>query len=89
MCSSDLAAYKAAVAPDEFKVVGTLNGGWPDTAQIAVATKKGNELAPAITAALNHAIEDGSYTEVLERWGLTDEAIPASETNPPGLPKTE
>jgi len=83
------AAYKAAVAPDEFKVVGTLNGGWPDTAQIAVATKKGNELAPAITAALNHAIEDGSYTEVLERWGLTDEAIPASETNPPGLPKTE
>lgn len=83
------AAYKAAVAPEDFTVVGTLNGGWPDTAQIAVGTKKGNELAPAITAALNHAIEDGSYAEVLERWGLTEEAIDASETNPAGLPKTE
>ena len=28
------------------------------------------------------------YTEVLERWGLQDEAIDKSETNPPGLPKT-
>lgn len=83
------AAYKAKVSPQEFAVVGTLNGGWPDTAQIAVGTKKGNDLAPAITAALNHAIEDGSYAQVLERWGLEGEAVTASETNPPGLPKTE
>ncbi len=82
-------AYQAAISPQDFKVVGTLNGGWPDTAQIAVATKKGNEVAPAITAALNHAIEDGTYLEVLERWGLESEAISTSETNPPGLPKTE
>jgi len=81
------AAYKAVVSPDEFKVIGTLNGGWPATAQIAVGTKKGNELAPAITAALNHAIEDGSYAKVLERWGLTAEGIAKSETNPAGLPK--
>jgi len=52
-----------------------------------VGTKKGNELAPAITAALNHAFADGSYAKVLERWGLTAEAIQKSETNPPGLPK--
>jgi polar amino acid transport system substrate-binding protein len=83
------AAYKAAVSPEDFKVVGTLNGGWPATAQIAVGTLKGNGLAPAVTAALNHAIEDGSYTKVLERWGLQDESIPTSETNPPGLPKTD
>jgi polar amino acid transport system substrate-binding protein len=80
-------AYSAATAPDQYKVVGTLNGGWPATAQIAVATLKGSDLAPAVTAALNHAIEDGSYAKVLDRWGLADEAIPASETNPPGLPK--
>jgi polar amino acid transport system substrate-binding protein len=79
------AAYKAATAPDDFTVVGTVNGGWPDTAQIAVATAKGNGLAPAITAALNGAIADGSYAEVLERWGLGSEAIEQSETNPPGL----
>ncbi|WP_029292207.1 ABC transporter substrate-binding protein [Cellulomonas sp. HZM] len=81
------AAYKAAVDPDTFKVIGTLNGGWPDKAQIAVGTKKGSELAPAVTAALNHAFDDGSYAKVLERWGLTAESIEKSETNPPGLPK--
>jgi polar amino acid transport system substrate-binding protein len=79
------AAYKAATAPKDFRVVGTVNGGWPDTAQIAVATAKGNGLAPAITAALNAAIADGSYAKVLERWGLTSEAVEKSETNPPGL----
>jgi len=82
-------AYQAAISPQDFKVVGTLNGGWPDTAQIAVATKKGNEVAPAITAAINHAIEDGTYLEVLQRWGLESEAVEESQTNPPGLPKTE
>lgn len=81
-------AYKAAVAPQDFKVVGTVNGGWPETAQIAAATLKGNDLAPAITAAINHAIEDGAYDEVLERWGLTEEAVTESETNPAGLPKS-
>ena len=80
------AAYKAATAPDDFTVVGTVSGGWPETAQIAVATAKGNGLAPAITAALNAAIDDGSYAKVLKRWGLTSESIDRSETNPPGLP---
>jgi polar amino acid transport system substrate-binding protein len=79
------AAYKAATAPDDFTVVGTVNGGWPDTAEIAIATAKGNGLAPAFTEALNGAIADGSYQQVLERWGLTSEAIDQSETNPPGL----
>jgi polar amino acid transport system substrate-binding protein len=80
------AAYKAATAPDDFTVVGTVNGGWPETAQIAVATAKGNGLAPAVTAALNASIDDGSYAKVLQRWGLTSESIDRSETNPPGLP---
>jgi polar amino acid transport system substrate-binding protein len=81
------AAYKAAVSPQDFEVVGTVNGGWPETAQIAVATAKGNGLAEAITAALDHAVDNGSYADVLERWGLTSESIETSETNPPGLPK--
>jgi polar amino acid transport system substrate-binding protein len=80
------AAYKAATAPDDFTVVGSVNGGWPETAQIAVATAKGNGLAPAITAAPNAAIDAGSYAKVLERWGSTSESIEKSETNPPGLP---
>jgi polar amino acid transport system substrate-binding protein len=79
------AAYKAATAPQDFAVVGTVNGGWPDTAQIAVTTAKGNGLAAAFTAALNGAIADGSYQEVLDRWGLGAEAVQESQTNPPGL----
>src|SRR3954469_7866731 len=79
------AAYKAATAPKDFTVVGTVNGGWPATAEIAVATAKGNGLAPAFTEALNGAIADGTYQQVLQRWGLTSEAIDRSETNPPGL----
>ncbi|WP_426593440.1 ABC transporter substrate-binding protein [Cellulomonas sp. McL0617] len=82
------AAYSAGTAPDQYKVVGTLNGGWPATAQIAVGTLKGSGLAAAVTAALNHAIDDGSYAKVLARWGLQAEAIDKSQTNPPGLPKT-
>ncbi len=82
-------AYQAAVSPDDLAVVGTLNGGWPATAQIAVATRKGAGAAEAVTAAINHAIADGSYGEVLARWGLTSEAVDESLTNPPGLPRTE
>ncbi len=81
-------AYQAAISPDDFTVVGTLNGGWPDTAQIAVATKKGAGAVDAVTAAINHAIDDGTYLQVLQRWGLESEAIEKSESNPPGLPKT-
>jgi polar amino acid transport system substrate-binding protein len=83
------AAFKVAVAPQDFKVVGTLNGGWPETARIAVTSKKGNGLVDAVAVALNHAIEDGSYAKVLERWGLTSEAVTVSEVNPAGLPKPE
>ncbi|CCH87590.1 Amino acid-binding transporter [Modestobacter italicus] len=79
------AAYSAATSPDDVAVAGTVNGGWPDTANIAVATAKGNGLAEAFTAAINGAIADGSYAEVLDRWGLGAEAVDQSLTNPPGL----
>ena len=79
------AAYSAATDPQDVRVAGTVNGGWPDTADIAVATKKGNGLAEAFTAALNGAIADGSYAEVLDRWGLGAEAVDESQTNPPAL----
>jgi len=81
-------AFTAASSPQDFRIAGTLNGGWPLTAQIAVATLKGVDLAPAVTAALAHVFDDGTYLEVLERWGLEGEAIDTPETNPPGLPKT-
>lgn len=80
------AAYKAA-QDGKSKLVGTLNGGWPLTADIAFTTKKGNGLAVAAQAALNGLIDNGTYAKILDRWGLSSEAIAKSELNPAGLPK--
>ncbi|TAP39546.1 transporter substrate-binding domain-containing protein [Arthrobacter sp. S39] len=65
---------------DDLKVVGKVNAGWPSETLVAATTLRGNGLAPAITDALNSAIKDGSYGEVLERWGLSEEALPESKT---------
>ncbi len=81
------AAYKAA-ADGKTKQVGTLSGGWPLTAQIAFTTKKGNGLAAAAQAAINRLIASGTYGRILDRWGLSSEAVPRSDLNPPGLPKS-
>lgn len=80
------AAYKAA-QDGKSKLVGTLNGGWPLTADIAFTTKKDNGLAVAAQAALNDLINNGTYAQILDRWGLSSEAIAKSELNPAGLPK--
>lgn len=72
------------------EIVGTLSGGGDGVqGKIAATTKKGSGLVEAYGAAIDHIIQDGSYAEVLKRWGLTNEAVEKSEINPPGLPKTE
>ncbi|MFT4192690.1 MAG: ABC transporter substrate-binding protein [Comamonas sp.] len=71
------------------KRVGTLSAGWPDRSDVAIATRKGSGLAAALTLATNGLIADGSYARILKRWQLQDEALPTSETNPPGLPKSQ
>jgi polar amino acid transport system substrate-binding protein len=66
-------------------LVGTVPGGWPKTANIAVTLKKGNGLVDAVQASINSAIASGSYLKVLDRWGESVEKIDHSEINPPGL----
>jgi polar amino acid transport system substrate-binding protein len=80
-------AFKAAQT-GKTRLVGIINGGWPQSAEIAVTTRKGSGLAEAITIALNAQIKNGNYAKVLERWGLTSEGVQTSRTNPPGLPKS-
>jgi polar amino acid transport system substrate-binding protein len=65
---------------NDLKVVGKVNAGWPNETLVAATTLKGNGLAPVLTDALNSAIQDGSYGKVLERWGLSEEALPSSTT---------
>ncbi|MFF5006714.1 ABC transporter substrate-binding protein [Streptomyces phaeochromogenes] len=84
---SPSAAYHVATA-GQSQVIGTLSGAGDDLqGKIAATTKKGSGLVDAYAAAVNHVIEDGSYGRVLKRWGLSSEAVPKSEINPPGLPK--
>lgn len=66
--------------------VGLFPGGWPNAAAISVTTRKGSGLADAVTQALNAQIGSGTYAQALKRWNVTEEAVPHSQTNPPGLP---
>jgi polar amino acid transport system substrate-binding protein len=81
------AAYHVAVG-GETKIVGTVSGGGQIPADIAAMTKKGNGLVQALGKALQNEITNGQYAEVLKRWNLSGEAVPASEINPKGLPRT-
>ncbi|WP_331376081.1 ABC transporter substrate-binding protein [Sinorhizobium chiapasense] len=71
----------------KIKRVGTLSAGWPERSDVAITTHKGSGLANALTIATNGLIESGIYSKILDRWRLSEEALPRSETNPPGLPK--
>ncbi len=81
------AAYHALVAGDT-KIVGTVPGGGTIQADIAAMTKKDDGLVQALAAALDHLIAGGQYAATLKRWNLANEAVPQSQVNPPGLPKT-
>ncbi|WP_037362209.1 ABC transporter substrate-binding protein [Nakamurella lactea] len=80
------ATYHVATA-GQTEIVGTVSSSYPLDGKVAVMTKKGNGLVAALAAAVDSAIADGSYQQVLERWGLSVEAVASSEINPAGLPK--
>ncbi|MBB5890993.1 ABC transporter substrate-binding protein [Kutzneria kofuensis] len=82
------AAYHAK-SSGQTEIIGTISGAGPTLqGEIAATTRKGNGLVRALNDALNQVISDGSYAKVLDRWGLGNEAVPHSEINPPGLPKS-
>ncbi|AMB73400.1 MULTISPECIES: ABC transporter substrate-binding protein [Pantoea] len=79
-----IGAWKAALN-GKTRLVGSVDGGWPKAAHIAVTVKKGSGLAEPISTALNGVIQNGDYQKVLDRWGEGVERIDHSEINPPGL----
>lgn len=80
-------AYHAATS-GQTEVIGNFSGGATVQGKIAATTKKDSGLVTPVQEALNQLIANGKYAEVLERWGLSDEAVPTSEINPQGLPKS-
>ncbi|MEV7536634.1 ABC transporter substrate-binding protein [Streptomyces hydrogenans] len=82
------AAYHAATT-GKTEVVGTYSGaGATLQGLIAATTKKDSGLAEPLADALDEVIRNGTYAKVLQRWGLSDEAVTTSRINPPGLPRT-
>lgn len=77
-----------AARDKNIKRVGTLSAGWPERSDVAITTRKGSGLADALTLATNDLIKSGAYAKILAHWQLSEEALPESRTNPPGLPKT-
>jgi polar amino acid transport system substrate-binding protein len=81
------AAYHVASA-GQTEIIGHFSGGGATIqGKIAATTKKGSGLVEAYAAAIDQIVKDGSYAKVLKRWGLSSEAVPKAEINPPGLPK--
>ncbi|GAA2219351.1 ABC transporter substrate-binding protein [Streptomyces nogalater] len=83
-------AYRArqtARTPDPTRNAGTFSGAG-ETVQglIAATAKKDSGLAEPLADALNHLIDHGQYDKWLAAYNLSDEAVPKSEINPPGLP---
>lgn len=64
---------------DDLEVVGKVNAGWPDETLVAATMLRGDGLAPVYTDALNALMEEGTYDQVLERWGLEEEAVPEAQ----------
>ncbi|MCB5909869.1 ABC transporter substrate-binding protein [Streptomyces pinistramenti] len=81
-------AYHVKTAGQTESIGHFSGGGDRIQGKIAATTKKGSGLADAYAAALRKTIADGSYAKVLDRWGLSAEALTTSQVNPPGLPKT-
>lgn len=64
----------------ETELAGRISAGWPNTTLVAAPTAKDNGLAPALEAALDASMRDGTYQDALARWGLEDEALGESMT---------
>ena len=66
---------------DDMEVQGRIDAGWPDQTLVAATLPAGTGLAEPYAAALNAVMADGTYAQVLERWQLSDEALPESRVH--------
>ncbi len=71
-------AYKAALT-------GKTNGRHRPQRGLCRGHHQRQRLVNAVNAAINGAIVNGEYAQVLERWGEGDEKVERSTINPPGI----
>jgi polar amino acid transport system substrate-binding protein len=74
--SISIVGYSAKQNPD-VRVAGVYK-----RTTVAAALPKNSALTPVVHAAVQHLMDDGTYTKILKKWGLEDNAIPSAEINP-------
>ncbi|MHA6758637.1 transporter substrate-binding domain-containing protein [Streptacidiphilus sp. PAMC 29251] len=80
---------QTAKTPNPTRSAGKFSGaGATLQGLIAATTKKGDGLAKPTADAINYLIKSGDYAKWLAAWNLSNEAVPTSLINPPGLPLT-
>lgn len=72
-----VAGYLSKENPD-FRITGPRLGAL----KISAIAEKGNGVGEALQAGINALIEDGTYQEILERYGASANAVERSELNP-------
>jgi polar amino acid transport system substrate-binding protein len=71
MADSPVAAYQVKKSSGMFKLVGNPYG----TAPYGIAVPKGTALDAAVLAALKVLMANGTYTQILTKWGIQSGAI--------------
>jgi polar amino acid transport system substrate-binding protein len=77
MADSPIAAYQVKQSGGTFKLVGETYGAAP----YGLAIPKGSGMATPILAALKAIIADGTYTQILTKWGVQAGAITTPKIN--------
>jgi polar amino acid transport system substrate-binding protein len=75
MADSEVAAYQVKKSHGEFKITGHTYG----TAPYGLALPKHNGMAKAVKAALLVLYQNGTYTDILKKWGIQSGALPISK----------
>ena len=75
MADSPVAAYQVKQSNGTFKITGVTYG----TAPYGLAIPKKSGLAPAVLAAVKVLEGNGTYMQILQKWGIQSGAIPATQ----------
>ncbi len=78
LADSPVIAY-AITQTGKLEQVGDIYGSAPYGVVVPLAEK---EFATTVQAAVQSMIDDGSYKQILTKWGLQDGAVTTSELNP-------
>jgi len=76
---SQVAGYVVAQSNGEF----TLSGEAFNVAPYGIASPKGNGMAQALSAAVTALMSNGTYAEILKKWGVESGAVTSAPVNPP------